>query len=603
VTDPVAWSVEIVRNPTAPWWLKSSTSLSGLTWEDTTASGWDSSWSADSAEGTPPTGDVAELTDVVGDRTVKVTAGTIIGGVTYEVSEELTFGKGPLSVFTSAPQADLQWATKDGTSETEDFTDSGNSFPAASHCGGSVVNNSNVVQISGSSSPYGLIMTTGGGWETGDDVWFSYDEYFSTSSKLPSMGQLIAVSRHFGGYNSGVHRKGAALAAGWPDDAVSGGLYRYWTGQVLFPSTGFFGADVVDLAYGSEGWGGFLTNTDPVTVCAEVDDPHVLSGGGARRTDGEITAVFDNADFNFPVVWSGAEWEVTGNQHLKSTATLTAVFKDGAGQVLTPGKVTWSVEIAQNPTAPWWLKSSASLSGLIWKDTTVSGWDSRWSADSAEGTPPAGDVAELTDVVGDRTVKVTAGTIIGGVTYEVSEEITFGKGPLSVFTSAPQVGLQWATKAEASGTDAFTDSGNSFPAAIHCGGTVNNDSSVVVVTPIPPANTTYSLSVSGAGWRAGGPWSGLYYSTSSGLPTSEQLLAVSRYSRGDNSNVPRKGAALAAGWPDDAEGRMNYGYWTGQVDFLAAGPFSADVVDLAYGIDYVVPYLAHTYPVTVCVAH
>ncbi|MDR0354444.1 MAG: hypothetical protein LBJ64_01725, partial [Deltaproteobacteria bacterium] len=116
----------------------------------------------------------------------------------------------------------------------------------------------------------------------------------------------------------------------------------------------------------------------------------------ASSGNGEITAVFDNADFNFPVVWSGAEWKVTGDRHLKSTATLTAVFKDEAGQVLTPtpGAVAWSVEIAQNPAAPWWLKSSASLSGLTWEDTTASGWDSSWSADSAEGTPPTGDVAE-----------------------------------------------------------------------------------------------------------------------------------------------------------------------------------------------------------------
>jgi hypothetical protein len=209
---------------------------------------------------------------------------------------------------------------------------------------------------------------------------------------------------------------------------------------------------------------------------------------------------------------------------------------------------------------------------------------------------------------------VTASTVIGGVTYEVSEVITFGKGPLSVFASAPQVGLQWATNDAMSVANDFK-TGNTFPAASHCGGTVNNDSSVVVVTPIPPANAKYSLFVSGAGWRAGDRFPDEYYSTSSGLPTLGQLLAASRHDDDYNSGVHRKGAALAAGWPDDAVRGGWYEYWTGQMYFYSTGYFEPDgvyrstgyfyagVVYLANGLDYDNVDLPRILPVTVCVAH
>jgi hypothetical protein len=241
---------------------------------------------------------------------------------------------------------------------------------------------------------------------------------------------------------------------------------------------------------------------------------------------------------------------------------------------------------------------------LTWEDTSAATDDYWWTVDAVAGTPPTGDVAYLTDVVGSRTVKVTAGTVIGGTPYEVSEVITFGDGPLSVFTKAPQTGLKWAEQNGVAGsksrnaTGVFTDSTNSFPAAHHCGGTVNNDSSVVVVTGASPP---FGMSISGAGWRAGDRWSTGYYSTSSGLPTFGQLLAVSRYDGGNNPNDPRKGAALAAGWPNDVGGGNNYGYWTGQVDFSASGCFYAVGVGLTDGGVYFGVF-AGAVPVAVCAA-
>jgi hypothetical protein len=372
---------------------------------------------------------------------------------------------------------------------------------------------------------------------------------------------------------------------------------------IVFCALSLYAFGAADPSFSQDASTGSTSMTDGAGDSARRS---MTAQSSASSGNGEITAAFDNADFDFPVVMSGGEWRVTGDRHLKSTATLTAVFKDGAGRVLTPGAVVWSAEIVRNPAAPWWLKSSASLSGLTWADTTASGWDSYWSADSAEGTPPTGDVAELTDVVGGRKVKVTAATVIGGVTYEVSEVITFGDGPLSVFTKAPQTGKKWAEQNGVAGRTSlwgigvFTDSANSFPAANYCMGTVDNSSGVISVSGSDP---NFSLSVSpSSDWRAGDHWSGHYYSTSSGLPTLGQLVAVSRYDGGYNSVVHRKGAALAAGWPDDAASEGLYGYWTGQVNFYSDGSFVADVVFLADGHDGGLAGLASAEPVTVCVA-
>jgi hypothetical protein len=79
----------------------------------------------------------------------------------------------------------------------------------------------------------------------------------------------VAVSRYDAGYNNSIQRKGAALAAGWPDDNFNSRVYRYWTGQVVFfPGGGVFDAVGVYLAYGYDGWGSLVTGVNSVTVCA-----------------------------------------------------------------------------------------------------------------------------------------------------------------------------------------------------------------------------------------------------------------------------------------------------------------------------------------------
>jgi hypothetical protein len=77
----------------------------------------------------------------------------------------------------------------------------------------------------------------------------------------------MAVSAYNSNFNTNVKRKGAALVAGWPDDADKFGHYRYWTGQVDFESVGVFLAEYVTLAEGNDNWHGDVTDAIPVVAC------------------------------------------------------------------------------------------------------------------------------------------------------------------------------------------------------------------------------------------------------------------------------------------------------------------------------------------------
>jgi hypothetical protein len=272
ITVPVTWSVVEVVNPSAPWWLRSPGAKNGLTWGNL-ADGT-SSWSADVVVGTASTTDTVQLTDVVGSRTVTLEASVTIGGVSYTGQETVSFGDGPLSVFTKAPESGKKWAVRAGTQWTAasyngDFTADDNSFPAAAYCDGTVnnmsSNNGVGVTQTGGSPPYAATFDTSNGWRVGD-FWSS--EYYSTTSKLPTIGQLVAVSKYNASYDPTIYRKGAAFAANWPDDSYGSGYYEYWTGQVgFYGAYGGFYADGVNLANGGDYWDNVVSNDAPVSVC------------------------------------------------------------------------------------------------------------------------------------------------------------------------------------------------------------------------------------------------------------------------------------------------------------------------------------------------
>jgi hypothetical protein len=248
--------------------------MSGLSWGDAEVDGT-TAWTSNTVLGAPTSDATVYLTDVVGERIVTLKAVATIGGAAYSGTAAVNFGKGPLSVFTKPPIAGVNWARSAGNAATQDEdwvqgnflvldgADS-NDFPAAvGVCGGTV--DVSAISSTTTADPHSAAFTIGSSWRAGDR--FSW-EYYSTTSKLPTLGQLMAVSA-YSKFHPNVKCKGAALAAGWPDDANNKGYYRYWSGQVNFDSDGVFYADVVRLSDGNDYGGNYVTTATPVVVCVK----------------------------------------------------------------------------------------------------------------------------------------------------------------------------------------------------------------------------------------------------------------------------------------------------------------------------------------------
>ncbi|MDR1045986.1 MAG: hypothetical protein LBP33_12905 [Candidatus Adiutrix sp.] len=281
----VLWSVKSVSKLWEAWWLRSATAKNGLTWgADADGTG---DWASDTVVGTPPTAATAQLTDIVGSRSVTLEASVCIGGSGGERAEALctanggawytdetaaSFGAGPLSVFTTNPNNRYianSWATLTGTSAgtgNGDFASTGNTFPAAGIASGlgvgtgygSVRNDT----VSTSGSTPSMTAAFGAGWTAGEML----DGHYSTTANLPKVSQLLAVAKYDGRYNRGVQRKGAAFAAGWPDDKWNHLRYAYWSGEVVFNGDdGLFNARTVHLGDGDDGWYR-IVGGDPVAV-------------------------------------------------------------------------------------------------------------------------------------------------------------------------------------------------------------------------------------------------------------------------------------------------------------------------------------------------
>jgi hypothetical protein len=198
-----------------------------------------------------------------------------------------------------------------------------------------------------------------------------------------------------------------------------------------------------------------------------------------------------------------------------ATASITATARaKGKPVTISPGDVTWLVE-SSSITAPWWgNRSPEARNGLSWGSTPIllTGRDfERLHMTGNAGKAPTGATAELTDIVGSRTVTVKAFMDIDGKRQEAAVQVHFGPGPLSVFAGAPKGSMTWASAARV------------------CGGAPGN----VHQRGHQPATK---------------------------LPTMAQLQNVAGSGLGNNG---KQGAAYAAGWPDDLGGRGYFCYWTG----------------------------------------
>jgi hypothetical protein len=287
-------------------------------------------------------------------------------------------------------------------------------------------------------------------------------------------------------------------------------------------------------------------------------------GSGTITIPPEV--VIDHANFN----------SVSAN--FQSTATLTPDFV--AAYNITPTlPITWSVIAIINPGG-FWKRGTTDYNGLTWGPTAdgTSGW---YSSTQPEGAAPTGAVAQLTDVVGNRTATVRAETTVDGTVYTKNLTVAFGDGPLSVFSGVDHPSKQFADSANYL---SFPTAATVFPAAVTCGGF--QDASTIVVT-------------FGVGAAYGSGWTTYTHPTlaypfahadNSKLPTWEQLLAVATYNSSIMSDYPRKGAAKAAGWTTGLtwygtvsyDNAFNFNFWTINTASGAFTPRSSSDNELVY---------------------
>jgi hypothetical protein len=245
-------------------WKRDADDVVGLTWVADASSSVDgaTNWVTKIVQGTAPQGITAYLADVVGSRAVTITASD---GSDTSAPAVFIFGKGPLSVFSKTGTADTQWATA-GTDDISNGFQAATT-PAAYFCSGKHVDNNVMTNGNSDSSSSGFNPNSGNNDWSGEHLTIdntSYMQRYAETSKLAKPDQLLAVSPYNNSYNSGVQRKGAALAARWS----LGNSNVAWTGEVDFYSPYFY-AVIVYLDDGDTRWLGSVHTSSRVAVCLQ----------------------------------------------------------------------------------------------------------------------------------------------------------------------------------------------------------------------------------------------------------------------------------------------------------------------------------------------
>jgi hypothetical protein len=338
-----------------------------------------------------------------------------------------------------------------------------------------------------------------------------------------------------------VPSKGAALAAGWEYSSAA----KYWANtvqtQILNNGTVDYVVTLVDTIQLD---GDVSSSMQNFTFSNYVACAPAAGAPAVPPSPPPPLVTFDYVDFD------------TAASGRKSTATVTPYF----GGVTPTGPITWTIASVQNPTAAWWKRSASDPRGLTWGSTPDS--SSYWTSATVEGTAPTGMTAQLTDIIGNRTVRVRAVTTIDGATVAIEIDVTFGNGPLSAFAGGPTATTsQFATAVDANAVLAAnpTDPGVFNVVVGVCGGTVPVDKITVTGPPSP----TLTITEDPLFWTPNAPGSWAFFSTDMKLPTYDQLLGVSRHNGILMPGFRRHGAALAAGWDYSSSAK----YWVNTLDF------------------------------------
>jgi hypothetical protein len=315
-----------------------------------------------------------------------------------------------------------------------------------------------------------------------------------------------------------------------------------------------------------------------------------------RDSIGNVFAIkiINGPDFDFPLYYySGHEYvfpEAELPKGYQSTAIIEIQFYN-KGKKLTPRNVFCSIDGVENKAAAWNRPPNA-INGLAWGDFEVDGatnWEKIPVIGGLKYTTSNG-LVKLTDVVGERIIRLKIETTVAGRSYSETTFVSFGKGPLSVYNQPPSAQKMIWAKADCLETPTvesdppvsiFTELRNpeDFPAAEYCGGTVHvGPSDITVNGSLPNYKIDFAKGIKLGHWSNIDQGSIGYYAITSRLPTVSQLLAVSRYDTEHNPTVKRKGAALAAGWPGDD-------YWSGELFCYQDGKFVGKYVCLSNGND------------------
>ncbi|MDR2123486.1 MAG: Ig-like domain-containing protein [Desulfovibrio sp.] len=292
----------------------------------------------------------------------------------------------------------------------------------------------------------------------------------------------------------------------------------------------------------------FLLELDGNTLPAgEVESVTVRSGKNGRTftLNGNRAGLISITSFS-----NGGDF-ISGN--LYSTASLTAKVVDTNGSPVSEAAVTWSVISAQNNSPAMMSGWGRKKTGLTWRATPEAGLNYEELAqerivnatNNTSTTDPSGATTmQLTDIVGERILTVKAEVTISGITYSATQDVSFGKGPLSKFT-APAEYLEYAPLLT------FRE------AYVLCNGAGKYDSD----------------GVDSSNWK-NGDYVGGKDKDSGKMPTVDEMRAISPPSQ-RNGDANAQGAAYAAGWDPDAPSW----WWTGE----AGGALDAFFVDLYDG--------------------
>lgn len=195
----------------------------------------------------------------------------------------------------------------------------------------------------------------------------------------------------------------------------------------------------------------------------------VTVNGGSATASVPVTVLV--VTFSITSVTNGGDFQSAKSATASATATLAL-----GGTGVNNAEVTWELVSSETTTTNDYLvvvpgrKAANTYYGMSWGSTVSGTPENQLSGNTSSTTSAVGQASvQLTDVMGERKVRLKASVTHNSVLYTDEKDITFGQGPLSLFRF-PDTATDLGSKSFAS---TFTfGMGTRFYAAEACGGTI-----------------------------------------------------------------------------------------------------------------------------------